>query len=102
MPRHCQQELPTTLPDGTPVPVTAAGRRVAARIGGAEAAAIASAAAREALRQERRGLCDGPLGDGPAVKIEGDVKQMNPDGYMPIGANPIPQKSADRVTYIGA
>merc|ERR1712136_289336 len=42
-----------TLPGGLPVPTTPAGRRAAARAGGAFAAAIASAAAREVERQER-------------------------------------------------
>lgn len=42
-----------TLPGGAPIPTTPAGRRLAARAGGAEHAAIVSAAAREAEKSER-------------------------------------------------
>jgi len=42
-----------TLPGGAPIPTTPAGRRLAARSGGAEAAAIVSAAARETEKADR-------------------------------------------------
>jgi len=45
--------LPTVLPSGLPVPTTPAGRRLAAKAGGAEAAAIVSAVARQQEREER-------------------------------------------------
>lgn len=45
--------LPTVLPGGLPVPTTPAGRRLAAKAGGAEAAAIVSAVARQQEREER-------------------------------------------------
>ena len=44
---------PLTLPGGLPIPTTPAGRRLAARAGGAEHAAIVSAAAREAEKVAR-------------------------------------------------
>jgi len=45
--------VPLVLPGGLPVPATPAGRRAAFRTGGAAAAAIVSAHAREVERQER-------------------------------------------------
>jgi len=49
-------KTPLLLPGGLQVPTTPAGRRAAARAGGAAAAAIASAVAREAERVERERL----------------------------------------------
>lgn len=47
------RKVPLLLPDGQPMPTTAAGRREAARTGGAAATAAATAAARETDRIER-------------------------------------------------
>lgn len=99
-----------TLPSGAPMPTTPAGRRAAARTGGAAAAAAVSAAAREAEREERermrlekerkrreaeakatalakRPSRHAPRGMGMVFRSAGDAQQMHPDGQLPIGAN---------------
>ncbi|CAL1125849.1 unnamed protein product [Cladocopium goreaui] len=97
-----------TLPFGIPMPTTPAGRRAAARKGGAQVAAIVSAAARAAdaaraaeirmERQYKKQQCEeraskasrnpyAPRGMGLLVSSTGDAQQLLPDGQLPIGAN---------------